>query len=517
VPDEVPVAPKPATTDEDSDVLAVIGCMRDDERQALKQILESPEEDAAAIFGALQRRATSLFGYHITGTRHGYAEIVRDTGQRIHVSTQGDTYQIESRVFQFIMDSIWNKMTPQERLAFFEGLSESANVHGKQLLKRTGIAGSALVLANMSGFGVYTLASTVIGAITSGIGVALPFPGYMAVSSAISLAIGPVAWVALGVYLVHKLTGPDHTRVLASVLLIHGARVRIAEEAATVVLPFWRRYSMMIAAVFATVVLLSTLWIWKTRSDLAHSVTIPRPHDGMVSRKPTPQTPTLSATTKANTPGIPERVFQGMSLSKLQNGIDGALQLLEDARITPELRTRCWQTGSDVIESEKFPARNAILRTVDRDGTVVDERQLERPLAKVAKDQLYGTAKSTYLITVDYTFSMGTYSGPITFFVEVSSGRLRWLDAVEPATGKRDQISLMMSPKSVWKFTDSSEGDGKDILKASCNPDQNGEFDSFTTSYIRFHFDGKNWIRLERKEKGFAEFDEVFPGKALFP
>ena len=42
-------------------------------------------------------------------------------------------------------------------------------------------------------------------------------------------------------------------------------------------------------------------------------------------------------------------VHQSIALSKAKNGFDGALLLVEDARITPALRERMWDVDSDPL------------------------------------------------------------------------------------------------------------------------------------------------------------------------
>lgn len=50
--------------------------------------------------------------------------------------------------------------------------------------------------ANFAGFGLYVMASTVVGGITSAIGLTLPFAVYTGMSSVLSVITGPVGWIA---------------------------------------------------------------------------------------------------------------------------------------------------------------------------------------------------------------------------------------------------------------------------------------------------------------------------------
>ncbi len=54
-----------------------------------------------------------------------------------------------------------------------------------------------MAAAKASGFEGYLIASTVLGGLTSALGIILPFAGYMGMSQMIALAVGPVGWLAL--------------------------------------------------------------------------------------------------------------------------------------------------------------------------------------------------------------------------------------------------------------------------------------------------------------------------------
>jgi hypothetical protein len=213
-------------------------------------------------------------------------------------------------------------------------------------------------------------------------------------------------------------------------------------------------------------------------------------------------------------------------LSKTSNGIDGYLELRQDARLTPKLRALLWGTGNvDIDENRDLaifksePPRNASIRIVDQAGKVLEEQALERPLAKLRTAKLYGDSRVTYLLTVDYSAGFGSYSGPITNLAEVKGARLRWVEALEAIGGSSRKISLMDSLKTTWKFVDSPDGKGKQILLAQCRPDGSfvGGDQDFKTKYARFYFDGTKWVVLERTVRGFTEFEQSFPSRRYFP
>jgi hypothetical protein len=161
---------------------------------------------------------------------------------------------------------------------------------------------------------------------------------------------------------------------------------------------------------------------------------------------------------------------------------------------------------------KRDPARNAILRIVDRGGRVAGQKRFDKPLAAMEEAYLYGDDRVTYPISVDYSVGMGSYSGPATSLVEVAGGKLKWLEAVDQATGRREPIEVASTLKTAWKITDAPRGTARDILQAACRPDWSaplsGEMDFFLI-HTRYSFDGKQWVKLERHQKGYAEREEL--------
>jgi hypothetical protein len=110
----------------------------------------------------------------------------------------------------------------------------------------------------------------------------------------------------------------------------------------------------------------------------------------------------LSVPARAAGPALPAgyAIHQSLALDPAANGIDGALQILEDSRITPALRADMWQetTDLDLVLSEddplrkalkKTPLRGAHLRLVDAAGKMIADRAFTVPLAALDRQQLH--------------------------------------------------------------------------------------------------------------------------------
>jgi hypothetical protein len=98
---------------------------------------------------------------------------------------------------------------------------------------------------------------------------------------------------------------------------------------------------------------------------------------------------------------------------------------------------------------------------------------------------------------------------------------MSWLEAFNSATGKVERITVMQSLKTVWQIAPARVGGGKDILEARCRPGTGpagkGSEPNFTLTYLRYAFNGKQWVRSVRERKGYSDFEAGFPDRKLFP
>ncbi len=165
------------------------------------------------------------------GSNKSYGEIVRGLAHKSDVvySDASDTATIEVAIITKLWDSVVKKMTP-EQLGELKARAEAfAEQHGRSVGRE--FAGFAsLAAAQMSGFGVYLLGSTLLGAINSALGLGLGFGAFTGLSSLISTVIGPLGWAALGVMTIVKLGSPNYKKVLPVVILIGASRPLIELE-----------------------------------------------------------------------------------------------------------------------------------------------------------------------------------------------------------------------------------------------------------------------------------------------
>lgn len=115
------------------------------------------------------------------------------------------------------------KFTPSQVEELKNRAQQIAETYGKSLGGEvTGFA--ALTAAQMSGFGVYMLGSTVLGAINGALGLGLSFGAFTGLSSLIATVTGPIGWTALGLFAVLKLGAPNYKKILPVVIFVASQR-----------------------------------------------------------------------------------------------------------------------------------------------------------------------------------------------------------------------------------------------------------------------------------------------------
>lgn len=137
------------------------------------------------------------------------------------------TEMAEQKILLKLLEVTYSKLTPEQRLVFDAKVSEVANRFGGSSTK--GLAGAAglLVIGNLGGFATYTLMSTVLSSLSLG---ALGFGAYTFASSALSIMLGPVGWLALGVAGIHKFGKPQLKKTIPLVAQVAMIRQRVKSE-----------------------------------------------------------------------------------------------------------------------------------------------------------------------------------------------------------------------------------------------------------------------------------------------
>lgn len=130
---------------------------------------------------------------------------------------QLESHEIEAAVVNKLFQNMLDLLTPEQREKL---VMETKHSSDDPRLEDIFLTGAAMGAARANGFGIYLMASTLLGGLTSSLGITLPFAVYMGMSQTIALIIGPVGWLALAGGLVFKLNQPNWNRLTLAVVYI---------------------------------------------------------------------------------------------------------------------------------------------------------------------------------------------------------------------------------------------------------------------------------------------------------
>jgi uncharacterized protein YaaW (UPF0174 family) len=207
-------------------LLTVLVNANEKELKGIAEILGTKDFKPEVVMGMLWWNSRSIFGMFLR-KMPTYEDIVKQVAKKLKVkfAEKEKVELIETKISQKVFQTMWNKMTDKQK----EELNKKMLEVSKKFDKSGTAIGSASMLgaltaAQLTGFGVYLLASTSLGALTGAIGVALPFTVYTTMSSAIAVIIGPVGWIGAGLFAIWKLTGPNYKKLIPAIIYINMLR-----------------------------------------------------------------------------------------------------------------------------------------------------------------------------------------------------------------------------------------------------------------------------------------------------
>lgn len=179
---------------------------------------------------ALMKEISLVGGHSVANLLRGgqgvtYTTLVYGLAQKLNVVCQPTepVDSIEARIVAKVWQNVTTKMTPEQRKKLEREAEEQAKKLGKSIKGELGALGT-LGAAQLSGFGVYMLGSTMLGAINAALGLGLGFGAFAGLSQAIAVVIGPVGWTTMGLVAIAKLGAPNYKKLLPVVILISSYR-----------------------------------------------------------------------------------------------------------------------------------------------------------------------------------------------------------------------------------------------------------------------------------------------------
>lgn len=175
------------------------------------------------IVKALRKAGSHGIASFLRGGDAPYAVVVRDVAEKLgakNLPKLCTEAELEALAIGSVMEQMLSKAKPHESAAMLSELSKSQKTSSTGLIAATG----GLVVANLSGIGLYLAASSSLAAITGSIGLTLPFAAYTGMSSILASATGPVGWTALAVVAIVKIGGTQYKKTAPGVIAIATTR-----------------------------------------------------------------------------------------------------------------------------------------------------------------------------------------------------------------------------------------------------------------------------------------------------
>jgi hypothetical protein len=170
-------------------------------RNALIAMLgKLPTITEADLVAALRNEARGLGGKVMRKEGPPYDRMLEMVCGKLGLPKKGSRCQLEQRITIKIFNQMWEKLPPEKQDEILRKMQEEQSEGTGGLAKNLAspvIAAGGIMAAQASGFGIFLAASTIVGAATQAVGIALPFAFYTGMSHAIAIAIGPVGWLAV--------------------------------------------------------------------------------------------------------------------------------------------------------------------------------------------------------------------------------------------------------------------------------------------------------------------------------
>jgi uncharacterized protein YaaW (UPF0174 family) len=217
----------------------------------VKNLLDSASEEdrknLQAIIGAGFGSSSELLCDHLNYlhggfigqliNRKSYKQLVTDVADRVKIDWPSllngrhwddlGANEIEDTVVLKVFGDIYSKLSEEDKKKIAEELGKDANA--PDFIYQV-VTGGAMILARLSGFQIYLIATTTLAAVTSGLGIVLPFAIYTVLTSSIGIILGPIGWAGLAISTLFSLCQANYSKLLPAVIFISFLRHKIVEE-----------------------------------------------------------------------------------------------------------------------------------------------------------------------------------------------------------------------------------------------------------------------------------------------
>ena len=178
------------------------------EKEVLYQLFQMKVADDEKLTKKISKLLLLLSG--VAQSRDSYSSFIDKiaSNRKITLPSKGTIQEKEAFLYRKIMQQNLENMSPEERDKLITQIKIEAEKKGLSKSEIGSVSALAGIgAAQLSGFGVYMLASSTVSAIAGFVGVTLPFAFYTTMSTIISYAIGPIGVVLAAIPLYKTVKG----------------------------------------------------------------------------------------------------------------------------------------------------------------------------------------------------------------------------------------------------------------------------------------------------------------------
>lgn len=193
------------------------------------------------------------------------------------------------------------------------------------------------------------------------------------------------------------------------------------------------------------------------------------------------------------------KIFQQLALNTFYGSNSATLYVLVDEKLTSisgsfrtneeeNIITPDFGTNFELNGYAENELNKAIVVAVDENGETIFTEKLDRYCARIDEVML---DKLTICLTVDYSAGMGSYNGPVSYFLSVNANDLEFLF---------EKTGFMTSLKRGWRLNYTNGRPEIWYTKCDFNPDASNESENFITQYIHYYKEDGEWKFTTTKE-----------------
>tara|TARA_B110000238_G_scaffold38196_1_gene40245 strand:- start:248 stop:1444 length:1197 start_codon:yes stop_codon:yes gene_type:complete len=221
------------------DFKEILSLSNDEEKKALEKFSGINFKSLDKFDIAVRKKSTddiSLILKRIQGVNKelaiaSYTDIINIVAEKFKLSRDiRNDVELERHIVNTQFSKMVEKMDKKERKLLEDEIKKYAEkTFGKKHLN-IALTSGGIVAANLGAFSTYTMATSLIGGLTSALGVTLPFAFYTTLTSTMSVLIGPLGVSLLAAWGIRKVTKPNISVSVLIVLSISAIRERLIFE-----------------------------------------------------------------------------------------------------------------------------------------------------------------------------------------------------------------------------------------------------------------------------------------------